>query len=146
MQFVRVFGSGGSVAVFDPFDPTGPWRGKSSEARLSEAEFKAIVDAINRSGFGEPAPEGLSLPSGGFFWTAAACVAGQFHFNAWRHPSDRYERIAFVRPLLAHDGTGVAFSAPRSVVLNPPRPGNQPENDFTLRVGRNGLVGQATLF
>jgi hypothetical protein len=149
----QVFGGGGNLAAgFNPLDPTGPWRGVSSEIQLDEATYLALIRSIEASGFGEPAPRGLTLPSWGFYWVVAACADGRFHFNAWLHPGERFDRIQFDRILLRLDGTNVA--------VNPPRPLNAAEhrlasgavrNDptistFDVRVGQNGLVGDWAFF
>ncbi len=149
----HVFGGVGNLAAgFNPLDPTGPWRGVSAQKQLDEDTYRTLIRAIEASGFGEPAPSGISLPSWGFYWVVSACAGGRYHFNAWLYPSERFDRITFDRPLFAADGTGVP--------VNPPRPLNQAEkslasnadrNDptishFEMEVGENGLVGNVTLF
>lgn len=150
--FVHVFGGGGDVSSFNPLDPTGPWRGASVDARLDEASYLALIRAVEASGFGEPAPAGLTLPSWGFYWAVSACANGRFHFNAWRYPSDRFDRVRFDALLFERDQTGVP--------VNRPRPQNEAEyrlrsnqqmedpttSTFDLKVGENGLVGNLTLF
>jgi len=149
----HVFGGVGNLAEgFNPLDPTGPWRGAASQKQLDENAYRTLIRAVEASGFGEPAPSGLSLPSWGFYWAVSACAAGQYHFNAWLYPSERFNRITFDKLLFAADGTGVA--------VNPPRPLNEAErnlssnayrNDptfshFEVKVGENGLVGNAAVF
>jgi hypothetical protein len=149
----QVFGGGGNLAAgFNPLDPTGPWRGQSAQVQLDEAAYLQLIRAVEASGFGEPAPDGLSLPSWGFYWVVAACANGQFHYKAWLYPSDRFDRVQFDKVLLANDRTGIA--------MNPPRRQNEAEyrlasgayrNDptlstFEVRVGQNGLVGNAAPF
>lgn len=147
MLFVRVFGGGGNILSFNPFDPTGPWRGARSEAALSEDDFRQLKLAIDDSGFWDPAPRGLLLRSDQFYWLAAACVDGRFHFNAWRHPSDRFARLRLLPALLPFDQTGVPVREPRQVLASPPRgSGDTVESTFTFRVGENGLAGRLTLF
>lgn len=149
----QVFGGGGNLAAgFNPLDPTGPWRGSSAQIQLDEEGYLQLIRAIEASGFGEPAPAGLTLPSWGFYWAVAACANGRFHYNAWLYPSGRFDRIQFDKLLFSRDGTGVA--------VNPPRRQNEAEhrlasgadrNDptvstFDVKVGENGLVGNAALF
>jgi hypothetical protein len=149
----QVFGGGGNLAAgFNPLDPTGPWRAATAQVVLDEENYLQLIRAIEASGFGEPAPAGLSLPSWGFYWVAAACANGQFHYNAWLHPSARFDRIQFDKILFAHDSTGVA--------VNPPRRLNDAEyrltsgayrddptlSTFEVKVGENGLVGNAAPF
>ena len=149
----HIFGGVGNLAAgFNPLDPTGPWRGTSVQTQLDEATYLDLIRAIEASGFGEPAPNGLSLPSWGFYWAVAACANWQFHYNAWLYPSERFDRIRFDKILFSIDRTNVA--------VNPPRRVNEAEyrlasgayrNDptlstFEVRVGENGLVGNAALF
>jgi hypothetical protein len=146
----QVFGGGGNLASgFNPLDPTGPWRGQSAQVQLDETAYLQLIRAVEASGFGEPSPKGLSLPSWGFYWAAAACANGQFHYNAWLYPRGRFDRIQCDKILFASDRTGIA--------VNPPRRQNEAEyrltsgayrNDptistFDVKVGENGLVGNA---
>lgn len=147
----QVFGGGGNVSAFNPLDPTGPWRGTSAQTRLDERSYIDLIRAIEASGFGAPAPEGLTLPSWGFYWVIAACANGRFHYNAWLYPSDRFNQITFAKLVFDSDRTGIP--------VNPPRPQNAAQyrlrsgqsyqdlnTDFDLRVGTNGLVGHGTIF
>lgn len=149
--FTHVFGGGGHVAQFDLTDPTGPWQGASADTRLDEQAYLALIRAIEASGFGEPAPAGLTLPSWGFYWAVSACADGQFHYNAWLYPSERFDRIQFAGPLFRHDTTGVPVNLPRpqNAALYRLR-SNQSYQDldtgFDFKVGQNGLAGTASVF
>jgi hypothetical protein len=149
----HVFGGGGNLAAgFNPLDPQGPWRGTANQVQLDENTYLALIRAIEESGFGEPAPAGLSLPSWGFYWVVAACAEGRFHYNAWLHPSERFNRITFDKILFQVDGTNVAVNPPRSLNaaerrLESGAVRNDPTiNTFEVRVGENGLRGNATFF
>jgi hypothetical protein len=150
---VQVFGGGGNLAAgFNPLDPTGPWRGASAQVQLDEATYLQLIRAIEASGFGGPAPAGLSLPSWGFYWAAAACANGQFHYNAWLHPGDRFDRIQFAKILFAADTTGTPVNPPRRLNAAEHRLASGADrNDptistFEVKVGQNGLVGNAAIF
>ncbi len=149
----QVFGGGGNLAAgFNPLDPTGPWRGTSSRVQLDENTYLALIRAVEASGFGEPAPRGLSLPSWGFYWVVAACADGRFHFNAWLHPGERFDRIQFDKILFRVDGTNVAVNPPRRLNAAEHRLASGADrNDptistFEVRVGESGLVGNAAFF
>ncbi|MEM7224022.1 MAG: hypothetical protein AAF495_13655 [Pseudomonadota bacterium] len=129
-------------------DILAPWRWHRSEARLDIAETDKFFASLRQSGFFEPAPTGLNLPSAGFYWIGISCSGGQVHFNAWRYPSDRYAALTFPAFLYARDQTGLTVNPPRSIdaaelIL---KPNNQqisgPQGTrFQLRVGNNGLAG-----
>jgi hypothetical protein len=149
----QVFGGSGNLAAgFNPLDPTGPWRGASAQVQLDEATYLQLIRAIEASGFGQPAPAGLSLPSWGFYWAVAACANGQFHYNAWLHPSDRFDRIQFDKILFARDSTGAPVNPPRRLNAAEHRLASGADrNDptistFEVKVGENGLVGNAVVF
>jgi hypothetical protein len=147
----QVFGGGGDVSSFNPLDPTGPWRGASAQTRLDERTYLDLIRAVEASGFGAPAPAGLTLPSWGFYWIVAACANGRFHYNAWLHPSERFERISFAKLLFDNDRTGVPVNPPREqnaaqYRLRSGQSYQDSSTDFDLRVGANGLVGTASIF
>jgi hypothetical protein len=149
----QVFGGGGNLAAgFNPLDPTGPWRGTSKNVQLDENSYLALIRAIEASGFGEPSPKGLSLPSWGFYWAVSACAGGRFHYNAWLHPGDRFDRIQFDKILFRVDGTNVAVNSPRRLNAAEHRLASGADrNDptistFEVKVGENGLVGNAAVF
>jgi len=150
MLFTQVFGGYGSnLLSFSLGDPLAPARGTSGQARLSAPQFADLVTAINDSGFlTDRAPYGTRLKSWDFYWVVAACVDGQFRYNAWVAPSDRFSKIRFAALLFAMDGTNVP--------PNPPQPVNSAEAyyqsefpraqhggtpyTFELVVGNNGLA------
>ncbi len=155
MLFTEVFGGyGADVAKFSLSDPVAPARGSSGTVRLSQDQFLELVRAIDSSGFGQPAPEGLRLESWDFYWVVAACRGGQFHFNAWRYPSDRYDAISFDKLLFAADGTGVPVNPPRHIdsaeqsYLSQSQYPRFKETgySFELMVGKNGLANRLPLF
>ena len=149
--FSHVFGGGGSVASVELRDPTAPWRGETADKRLDERAYVELVRAIEASGFGAAPPVGLRLPSWAFYWVASACADGRFHFNAWRHPSERFSGVKFSRHLFDHDATGVPVNLPRPIDaaqagMKPGRPDPTDTADFELTVGRDGLAGRLTPF
>lgn len=151
MLFSQIFGGATNVSSFSLTDPLGPARGVSGEVRLTQDQFLAISHAIDDSGFGQPSPAGLRLESWDFYWVVSACVAGQFHFNAWLYPSARYDGIRFDQLLFAADGTGVAVNPPRRMNAAEQRIDEQfpryrsyggTPYTFELVVGDNGLAGR----
>jgi hypothetical protein len=113
--FTQVFGGsyGFNVSSFTLND--GPSSGGASgQVRLTAEQYRILVQALNDSGFNQPAPKGLRLNSYDFYWLVAACVNGQFHFNAWRFPPAQFDQIAFGPPLFQWDGTRVPPNMPKN--------------------------------
>lgn len=145
MLWTHVFdGQSGDISRFSLDDPTAPWAGKSGETRLEEARYVELIRAIEASGFGEPAPAGTRLQSWDFYWLASACANGQFHFNAWRHPSDRFAAITFDKLLFAWDGTGVRPNPPRRLDQAQERARTERADQyfFEFVVAKDGLAGR----
>lgn len=146
----HIFGGyGGNVRAFSLSNPSEPWQGPANEVSLDEQQYLALIRAVEASGFGEPAPQGLRLQSWDFYWLVSACANGQFHFNAWKYPSDRYNRIAFDKLLFAADGTGARVNPPRKMdsseqyfLYNSPQIAKYNGYSFEMVVGANGLAGR----
>ena len=121
--------------------------------RLTAAQFRELTDAMAQSGYLQPAPIGLRLPSRRFYWVASGCRNGVFKFNAWRFPSDRFEGLRFPVKLASFDPTGIPFNPPIPVgqIRNPGNTDSIRNPDggaaiFELTVAENGLVGGPTPF
>jgi hypothetical protein len=144
MLFVHVFGGGADMARFSFDDVTMPWRGNSSQTRLEEPAYQALVRAIEESGFQQPAPAGVRLDSWDYYWLVSACIGGRFHFNAWKYPSDRAVAIRFDQALFANDTTGVPVRAPRHVDSAEARYIAERDQVYTfqLMIGRDGLANR----
>ncbi len=142
--FVHVFGGSASMARFSFDDVTAPWSGESSQTRLDEPVYQALVGAIADSGFQQEPPAGVRLDSWDYYWLVSACVGGRFHFNAWKYPSDRAAAIRFDNPLFARDTTGVPVKAPRHVDSAEARYTAERDEVYTfqLMVGRDGLANR----
>ncbi len=137
--------------IRDTGDFLAPWAMRQSRRELPEVEMAALRDLLHQSGFGEPAPEGLRLHSQQFYWIAAGCEAGQFHYFAWSDSHRRdgvgdFARLRFVEFLLGRDRTAIAFRQPHPVPYAEmaARQGRGDDNFkgyFTLTVGSAGLSG-----
>jgi hypothetical protein len=137
-----------SVLTLD--DPLAPWRGAEAQVELPASDLALLDRLLAQSGFDGEAPEGLVLPSDGFFWTVAACRDGRYHWNAYAFPSDRFAAIRFDGFLFERDRTGVAVKPPEPghpapgssrFTQGPPGSITDMEKPFELRVGKGGLVG-----
>jgi hypothetical protein len=131
-------------------DPLRTFRGQHSAQPLSAADLAELDASLAESGFNEPTPSGLNLPSDGYYWVVAACRNGVFHYNAYLYPSPRFAALRFPDWLYARDHTGVAVASP-----GPSEARDQQSNRnleprgysvFDLRVGDNGLWGLPDLF
>ncbi len=127
----------------DPKNLTAPWQAEETRVPLDEAAFAALVDRFAASGMFAPPPVGLELPAQSFFWTAAWCRDGRYGFTAWKYPSPAFAAITFAEPLFALDGSAVAVNRAGPVPFDPQfadRARRGEVTDFTLKVGRSGLV------
>ncbi len=135
------------ISITDPLK-SNAWTKASRQ--LSPDQLIKLEQALEKSGAGKATSEGLRLFSGEFYWLANICYDGVFVFNAWRHPSPRFDELAFPEVLLALDETGVAFNPPREVAAaeriqaNSSHPDRRDHNPtFNVEVGDNGLKGAA---
>lgn len=133
-------------------DPLVPWRGVRGDIALTRDDYLEIKRAVLESGFHQPAPFGLRLPSAEFYWIVGGCLDGRFRLNAWLHPSERFERLRFPTALLIHDPTGVPYYGPRPLGARPtdyigstPR-GTSKTPSFQLQLGVDRLIGTGALF
>jgi hypothetical protein len=125
-------------------DPLQLYRGKNATVALSADDIAEFRGRLRQSGYYEPAPDGLTLPSDGFYWVISSCEHGSAHFNAYVWPSPRFSAITFADWLLARDGTGVAvnsFHPPEPRTQNRVAVENRAYSVFDLRVGTDGLSG-----
>lgn len=131
---------GASLRSLSSDDLWAPWRGKVAETPLGSVERDRLVAAL--APIFAPPPAGLRLPSDGFYWTAAACVGGRFHGNAWLFPSAAFEALPFPKELLSLDRTDIPFNAPDpfAYVRNYDQSHLAAERWF-LTVGKDGVVG-----
>jgi hypothetical protein len=121
--------------------PLELYRGHTGTATLTGRDMASFREALSVSGFDTATPRGLILPSNGFYWVAAACRNGVFHYNAYLYPSASFAGIRFDRWLFAHDPTGVVAVTPPDGVGD-----NGPHVYFEMMVGANGLVGVGSPF
>ncbi len=135
------------LGSIDLGSPLSAWQWREARASLSEEEFRRLQRTLEQAGLGEPTPAGTELLSTRFYWIAIACAGGRVWFQAWQHPASDVTRLPFVSLLLAADGTGVPFNAPRplgadEVALQDPGPLKERERGgFRMVVTENGLGG-----
>lgn len=131
-------------------DLLSPWRWQRSEMTLKPEEFDRFRDLLAASGWGQGAPQGKRLHSQDFYWVAAGCRDGQFHFDAWVHAQGDFAEIKFHDFLLERDKTGLAFRQPRRVLpidrMRQGRTSNDTSPMFSLTVSGEGIGGLANAF
>lgn len=132
-------------------DPLAAGRGPVGRVQLTPRQFALFVLRLYESGAFEPAPSGMRLPSNGVYWLVNGCRGGNWFFNAYPYPSDRFQDIRFMEPLREADQTGVAFpplpkpdDAPRTL----PTGGRSEDAGplFEVQVEPGGLVGPTAPF
>lgn len=125
---------------YTPLDLNDLLRGRPRTERIGEAGADALWRAVADSGaFADP-PRGLWLDSDDLHWIAVGCRDGAVFFNAWQHPSPRFDALAFPDVLRRYDPSDVPW--PR--LDAPPRPLQPVEDEGTrpgyrLQVGTGGL-------
>ncbi len=96
---------------------SGSMAPQEGEAYIGPVDTRAIVDALDASGFYQPPPEGLVLRSDDFFWVGSACIDGVFMVQAY--PKDQFGRIQFAGLLAGFDPIGIPLPEPRALDLPP---------------------------
>lgn len=131
-------------------DVLSPWRWQKSEANLSGDEFAQFRDFLTQSGWGHGAPQGKILHSRDFYWVAAGCHDGQFHFDAWVDAQGDFQKVKFQDFLLARDKTGVPFRKPFKVLpidrVERGQPNEHFATIFALTVSGEGIGGLVNAF
>lgn len=124
-------------------------RDPSSTVPVPADAFDHLVAATIADGYGDRVPDGLTLPSDGFYWIASGCLGGRWAIQGWVHPGERFEALRFPAILFAGDGTGVAINNPRAVDAGErmrARSGNQSRLDvqpaFDVKLTDNGIAGR----
>jgi len=125
-------------------DLLNPWRAKTASRVLSPEQLTSLTDALQHDGaFGTPAV-GTELSSRGFYWTIAACHAGQYHFTALAWPSPAWDGATFPDVLFTLDPSAIAMNPPRDtgpLRSTTRRTRGNFVNEFHTKVGENGLAG-----
>ncbi|MEM7122946.1 MAG: hypothetical protein AAF563_16825 [Pseudomonadota bacterium] len=93
-------------------DPAG-----EGDAYIDPEGTRAIVAALDASGFYGPPPNGLMLRSDDYFWVGSACIDGVFMVQAY--PKDQFDRIAFAQLLASFDPIQRPLPVPRALDLPP---------------------------
>ncbi len=125
--------------------PLGPWMDDTSTTHLRQEDVTRFWTALDHSGVFLPAPEGLHLVSEKFFWLTAVCRDGQFFYNAYQWPSDRFHKIQFDDLVFVWDMTGVPVNPPRNAtmfdVYGDASPRKKYGAYYQVTIGKNGLEG-----
>jgi len=134
--------------------PFAPWEPTVSRVALDGETFAALVTTLDKGGAFAPAPRGLRLNSGKFYWVVDACRDGVFTFNAFVYPSPRFAAVDPSALLARLAPEAPPFNPPRRVDRAPlPSQCGRPRDasaqceglPFIFEVGDNGLLGLASL-
>jgi hypothetical protein len=101
------------ITLEKPLDILSPWREKSFERQLTDAEAMKIRQSLTESDLEAPLTERIQLHSDNFYWVVSACENGRFRFNAFAYPSERFAKLTFPEVLFALDTSGIAVNQPR---------------------------------
>jgi hypothetical protein len=145
----RATGKYANLAEVNLEDPLGPLRWKESRATLNGATFSLFKQALAADGFLQPPKtEGQRFSSNSFYWLVSGCHEGQFHFGAWKYPSEDFQKLQFPKLLLVRDQTGMAFNPPRDApteIMGQPSSSEGANAPFNITIRADG-VGGGTLF
>lgn len=143
----RVLGQGNIASVLvQGFNLFGPWQAQKSTTQQSEGWLRDLVGALYASGFQAQPPQGRWLRSDAYFWVAAACLDGRYHWNAWasdwpRRAPEFIAQVRFVDPLLQADRTGVPYNPPqRQELSNWASGADGRRSGFRLEIAGDGLA------
>lgn len=122
-------------------DLLSPMSGVHDDVGLSEADTRTLWRRLEASGAFQPAPDDLVLHGDRLFWIAVGCRNGAVFFNAWQHPSPRFDALSFPAALAVFDGTGVPWPRLDDPItdLQAPRERDAGGFDFRLEVGPQGI-------
>lgn len=154
----RALNNDASLHNLSTDDPFGPWRWTESQVKLTAAEVEQFRSLLKESGYGAGAPQGLQLHSRDFYWVAAGCQQGIFHFGAWNNRPQPmaptgFAAVKFQDFLQKHDQTGLVFRPAHETTpiersyqrSGGDRP-NTPTNIFILNVKGEGIGGILNAF
>ncbi|WP_247894262.1 hypothetical protein [Azospirillum sp. B510] len=137
-------------------DPFSAARGRTATLQLDATQYDSFIGRLREDGAFDPPPDGLRLPSNGFYWLISGCRGGQWFFTAYRYPSSRFTDAGFPELLRGIDATGIAFPglpAPDDAPRTLPSSGQLADGGvfFEVRIGRDGrghygLVGPTAPF
>lgn len=149
----RVFGRAdiSEITLETPLDLLSPWRAKTFDTVLPEAQTEEVRRSLTASGFETPLEKKIQLHSDNFYWVVSACENGRFRFNAFAYPSKRFAALSFPQTLFALDPSGIPVNPPRKTDPRKIHDGSYGEelrsaNRFNLAADGNGLAGILRLF
>lgn len=122
-------------------DLFSPWRGVNEELIVGDKELTLLKKSLKESAALHHDQRGLRLSSDEFYWTVAACVDGQFHFDAYLWGTDHWDNMVFDDLLFAWDITGVKPAKPRVLSQVDKFSYAERQKPFLIEVSGNGLVG-----
>lgn len=129
------------------------WMHPTGAVSLSPKQMQALSAALDADGARQPAPDGLDLPSWGYYWLANGCEGGQPRFNAWKHPGPRFESLRFPAILFGLDNSnvpvepaqpvsaGAALGMPDKTYPGIYDPRDFQSHSFTMTTSPDGLRG-----
>ena len=120
---------------------------EEGEAFTGPDDTRAIVEALDASGFYTAPPDGLTLRSDDFFWVGSACIDGVFMIQTY--PKNRFGEITFASLLANFDPISASLPVAReldlrpmnSVHAGPPQHSNSDSTSLFYRIDvRDGLL------
>ena len=120
-----------------------PWRPRIGSRILSADTVRNIKTVLDGDKFFSSAPPERGISSIEFYWGVSACLAGEFRYNAYVWPSERFRKLAFPALLKSWDKTQISINPPRKASEFDVYGTYQQEefrNHFTLHFDNQGLA------
>ncbi|MGB0695611.1 MAG: hypothetical protein ACPGOY_08170 [Rhodospirillaceae bacterium] len=137
----RIIGETDLTALaVDLTDLLGPGRGVDSKAAINAEQLAAIMDGLEASGLSSGGATPATLRGASHYWVASACRSGAYSFAAWRVDDGHAGSMAFVKPVLAADPSGILVPVYQRAVRGGIEERRREQFDFVLEAGPEGLL------
>mgnify|MGYP001277184538 CR=1 FL=1 len=133
--------SGGLLNDLKVDDLLAPWRGETTVLEVSDQELNLLKKSVIADGVKDKPNVGLRLYSDQFYWTVAACIDGEYHFNGYKWGNEEFDKLTFDDVLRTLDVSDVAFNEPKKLTKQEIWDTVSEADPFLIQVDESGIVG-----